>query len=111
MTLKERCQAGEAKLEQVSNALLDLRPEMLDSCEAHLQEVIGLLQDEGGLRREPVDRTDLLSLRQRVRLLALEVQQATNLCLGWAQLGTSQGYTDQGIPALPASEPRSSYEV
>lgn len=111
MTLKERCQAGEAKLEQVSNALLDPRPEILDSCEAHLQEVIGLLQDEAGPHGEPVDPTDLLRLRHGVRLLALQVQQATNLCLGWAQLGLSQGYTDQGIPALPASEPRSSYEV
>jgi hypothetical protein len=111
MTLKERCQAGEAKLEQVSNALLDPRPEILDSCETHLQEVIGWLQGEAGLHGEPVDRTDLLRLRQRVRLLALEVQHATNLCQGWAQLGLSQGYTDQGVPALPASEPRSSYEV
>jgi hypothetical protein len=111
MTLKERCQAGEANLEQVSNALLDPRPETLDSCEAHLQEVIGWLQDEAGLDGEPMDRADLLRLRQRVRILALQVQHATNLCQGWAQLGLSQGYTEQGIPALPASEPRSSYEV
>jgi len=111
MTLKERCQAGEAKLEQVSSALLDPRPEILDSCEAHLQEVIGYLQVEAGLHGEPADRSDLLRLRQRVRLLALQVQQATNLCQGWAQLRLRQGYTDQGIPALPSSEPRSSYEV
>jgi len=111
MTLKERCQAGEAKLEQVSNALLDPRPEILDSCEAHLQEVIGWLQDDTQLHDGPVDRTDLLRLRRRVRLLALQVQHAMNLCQGWAQLGLSQGYTEQGIPALPASEPRSIYEV
>ena len=42
MTLKERCQAGEAKLEQVSTALLDPRPEILDRCEAELQEVIAI---------------------------------------------------------------------
>ena len=46
MTLKERCQAGEAKLEHVSIALLDPRPEILDRCEAELQEVIGLLEGE-----------------------------------------------------------------
>ena len=45
MTLKERCQAGEAKLEQVSTALLDPRPEILDHCEAELQEVIALLSE------------------------------------------------------------------
>ncbi len=46
MTLQERCQAGEAKLERVSNALLDPRPEILDLCEANLQEVITLLAGE-----------------------------------------------------------------
>ena len=111
MTLRERCQAGEAKLEQVSNALLDPRPEILDSCETHLQEVIEWLQGEAGLHGEPVDPADLLRLRNRIRLLALQVQQATNLCQGWAQLGLSQGYTDQGRPALPPTGPRSSYEV
>jgi hypothetical protein len=109
MTLKERCQAGEAKLEQVSTALLDPRPEVLDRCEAELQEVAALLESE------PQDssalRSDLLRLRRRIRLLAMQVQHATNLCQGWAQLCLGQGYTDQGKPALPLSQPQSSYEV
>jgi hypothetical protein len=108
MTLQERCQAGEAKLEQVSTALLDPRPEVFDRCEADLQEVITLLESN------PADasvRGDLLRFRDRVRLLALQTQHATNLCQGWIQLGRSEGYTDQGTPLLPASEPRTSYEV
>jgi predicted NAD/FAD-binding protein len=116
MTLKERCQAGEAKLEQVSSGLLDPRPETLDRCEADLQEVIALLESEtADSSRCAADRIaehpDLMRLRRRILLLALQAQQATNLCQGWAQLGLSEGYTDQGRPVLPPSEPQSSYEV
>ena len=120
MTLKERCQAGEAKLERVSNALLDPRPEIVDYCQAELQEVIAILDVESGEspagpaasgRPVPSDRNELLRLRHRIRLLGLQVQNAVNLCQGWTQLGESQGYTDQGTPAVPPSEPLASYEV
>src|SRR5689334_4115017 len=111
MTFKERCQAGEAKLETVSTALLDPRPEVLDRCEAELQEVIALLETTTVETSPPTDRNDLLRLRYRIRLLALQAQHATNLFQGWAQLGWNAGYTDQGRPALPLCEPQSSYEV
>jgi hypothetical protein len=113
MTLKERCQAGEAKLEQVSNALLDPRPEILDHCEAELQEVIAILGEpaDSSVRPAISDRNELLRLRRRIRVLALQVHNAINLCQGWTQLGLSQGYTDQGRPALPPSEPQASFEV
>jgi hypothetical protein len=110
MTLKERCQAGEAKLEQISNALLDPRPEILDHCEAELQEVIEMLSNSSD-RPVASDRKDLLRLRNRIRLLGLQAQTSVNLCQGWSQLVLSQGYTDQGRPALPPSEPLASYEV
>jgi hypothetical protein len=108
MTLQERCQAGEAKLEQVSAALLDPRPEIFDRCEADLQEVITLLENPSA---DSSARGDLLRFRNRIRMLALQAQHATNLCRGWVQLGLSEGYTDQGTPVLPATEPRTSYEV
>jgi hypothetical protein len=119
MTLKERCQAGESKLEQISNALLDPRPEILDHCEAELQEVIAILDEPANssartaISDRPVtfDKNDLLRLRGRTRLVALQVQNALNLCQGWIQLGVSQGYTDQGTPALPPTEPQASFEV
>ena len=119
MTLKERCQAGEAKLEQVSNALLDPRPEILEHCEAELQEVIAILGESANSSARPAisdrpvasDRNDLLQLRRRIRLVALQVHNALNLCHGWVQLGLSEGYTDQGRPALPPSEPQASFEV
>jgi hypothetical protein len=115
MTLKERCQAGEAKLQEVSTALLDPRPETLNRCEAELQDLIGLLEGYAMLEKEPRNssglKSDLLGLRHTLRLLALQVQNATNLCQGWAQLSLSQGYTDQGKPALQLSQPQSSYEV
>jgi hypothetical protein len=110
MTLKERCQAGEAKLEQVSNGLLDPRPEILNHCEGELQEVIEMLSVSSD-RPVASDKNDLLRLRIRIRLLGLQVQSAVNLCQGWAQLGLSQGYTDEGRPALPPAEPQASYEV
>ena len=119
MTLQERCQAGEAKLEQISNALLDPRPEILEHCEAELQEVIAILGDRAdssprsAVSDPPVvsDRNDLLRLRRRIRLLALQVHNAINLCHGWIQMGSSEGYTDQGRLALPPSEPQASFEV
>jgi hypothetical protein len=119
MTLKERCQAGEAKLEQISKALLDPRPEILDHCEAELQEVIGMLSESADSSARPAssdrlvasDKNDLLRLRNRIRLLGLQVQNAVNLFQGWAQLGVGQGYTDQGRPAQPPREPLASYEV
>ena len=112
MTLKERCQAGEAKLEQVSNALLDPRPEILDHCEAELQEVIAMLGEPANSSARPSisERDELLRLRHRIRLVALQVHNAINLCQGWLQLGLSEGYTDQGRPALPPSEPHASFE-
>jgi len=114
MTLQERCQAGEAKLEQVSTALLDPRPEILERCEADLHEVIALLEREPASPQPAdhgADRNRLLRLRSRIRLLAIQAQHATNLCQGWAQLQRSEGYTHQGTPVLPPSEPRASYEV
>jgi hypothetical protein len=123
MTLKQRCRAGEAKLEQVSNALLDPRPEILDYCEAELQEVVAMLTGEpadsiaapavsdGPRPADRADRNELFRLRHRTRLLGMQVQNAVNLCQGWIQLDLSQGYTDQGRPAVPPSEPAASFEV
>jgi hypothetical protein len=114
MTLTERCQAGEARLEQVSAALLDARPDVFDRCEEDLEEVITLLEREPDSQVPAdrlADRTQLERLRYRLRLLAMQTQHATNLCQGWIQLGRSEGYTDRGTPVLPPSEPRTSYEV
>ena len=114
MTIKERCKTAEAKLEEISTALLDYRPETLDGCEAQLQEIAGLLDRESFEASElpvPADRSALLQLRKRSALLGLQVQQAANLCQGWAQLCLSEGYTSQGRPVLPSSAPQASYEV
>jgi len=114
MTIQERCKTAEAKLEEISTALLDYRPETLDACEAELQEIAGLLSCETLEPSErPVasDRPVLMSLRKRSALLGLQIQQAANLCLGWAQLRVSEGYTNQGRPVLPPSAPQTSYEV
>ena len=70
MTLKQRCQAGEAKLDQVSAALLDPRPEVLDRCEADLEEIIAMLEtgDAESIVGPSADKADLLRLRNRIRL-------------------------------------------
>jgi hypothetical protein len=114
MTLQERCKTAEAKLGQISTALLDYRPETLDNCEAELRELSGLLDPESlESSAQPIasDRPALLGLRKRALLLGLQVQQAANLCQGWAQLRLSEGYTNQGRPVLPPSAPQTSYEV
>lgn len=114
MTIQERCKTAEAKLEEISIALLDYRPETLDHCDGVLQEIAGLLEGHALSPSElpiPDDRPALLRLRKRAALLGLQVHQAANLCQGWAQLRLSEGYTDQGRPVLPAREPQASYEV
>ena len=114
MTIQERCKTAEAKLEEISTALLDYRPETLEACEAELQEIAALLDSETLEPSErPVasDQPALMSLRKRSAFLGLQVQQAVNLCRGWAQLRLSEGYTNQGMPALPPSAPQTSYEV
>jgi hypothetical protein len=114
MTIQERCKIAEAGLEEISMALLDYRPGTLDECEMTLQEIAGLLDRES---LEPAglptsgDRPALMALRQRAALLGLQVQQAANLCRGWAQLQLSEGYSCQGTPLLPPSAPQASYEV
>ena len=114
MTIKERCNTAEAKLEEISTALLDYRPETLEACEAELEEIAGLLSSETlepSDRPAASDRPALMNLRRRSAFLGLQVQQAVNLCRGWAQLRLSEGYTNQGMPVLPPSAPQTSYEV
>lgn len=114
MTIQERCKTAETRLEEISTALLDYRPETLERCETELEEIAASLQ-AGSLEQSehPVagDRGALLRLRKRAALLGLQVQQAANLCRGWAQLQLSEGYTSQGRPVLPPSAPQASYEV
>lgn len=112
MTLKEDCLTCEAKLDAVSKALSDPRPEILEYCEAELHNAIELLESaKSSVPAAAGQRTDLMSLRQKVRVLAMQAQNAANLCQGWIQLGLSDGYTDQGKPVLTLSEPQTSYEV
>lgn len=113
MTLQERCHAAEAKLDAISIALLDCQPETLERCEAELHEIAGLLDCtlDPSARPAPADREGLIRLRQRGRLVGFQAQHAANLCQGWAQLQLSEGYTDQGRPVLPPSEPQTSFEV
>lgn len=114
MTIQERCKTAEAKLEEISSDLLDYRPETLDRCEAELHDIAGLLECESldpSERPVPADHPALLGVRKRSALLGLQIQQAANLCRGWAQLRLSEGYTNQGQPVLPPSAPQASYEV
>ena len=111
MTIQERCKTAEAKLEEISTALLDPAAVFLDGCNG---DIAGLLDCESLKSSElPVsaDHPALLGLRKRSALLGLQIQQAANLCQGWAQLRLGEGYTNQGQPVLPPSAPRASYEV
>jgi hypothetical protein len=85
MTIKERCKTAEAKLEEISTALLDYRPETLEACEAELEEIARLLSAETLEPSErPVasDRPVLMSLRKKSAFLGLQVQQAESMPAG-----------------------------
>mgnify|MGYP001795767389 CR=1 FL=1 len=95
MTIKERCKTAEAKLEEISTALLDYRPETLAACAAGLEGIARLLSSETLEPSErPVasDRPAPLGFRKGSALLGLSVRTAVDLCRGAGLFRLSGGY-------------------
>jgi hypothetical protein len=114
VTLQEVCLEAEARIRLIQRTLLDPQPELLDRCRMELGEVIELLEPRvTELLAAPneSDRAALERLRQAVAQIGTRVDQAANLCQGWAQLRLSTGYTAQGRPALPIESPKASFEA
>jgi hypothetical protein len=112
MPLQERCREAAARIARIQETLLEPKPEALDRCEAELLGVIGLLQETGSeARPTKADRAALLGLKQAIERLAAQVNHASNLCQGWAQLRLSMGYNEQGRPAMAAAASKASFEV
>ena len=110
----EFCQRAETTIREVQQLLLDPRPGMLERCQAELQQVIVGLQtlvSEGSSAPNPEVSSSLRQIQQATRPLRLQIEHASNLCLGWIQLRLGTGYTEQGLPVLMAGEARSSFEV
>jgi hypothetical protein len=110
----EVCLHAEAKLGEVRQLLLDLRPEAVERCQNELQQVIVGLQrlvSQGSFEANPRVISTLLGIRRSARALKLQIEYASNLYSGWIQLRLGAGYTQQGRPLLVAREPGSSFEA
>ena len=113
-TALEACLHAEARIREVQQWLLDARPEVVDRCQIELQQIVAVLEKlvtEGTCQTNPPASSALAGLRRSAHILRLQIEYASNLCLGWIQLRLGAGYTDQGLPALLAVEPGSSFEA
>jgi len=113
-TLVEVCYDIETRIREAQRLLLDPRPETLDRCESELKNVIQILEalvskpcQEGN----PAASIALHQIRNAARRLRLQIEHASNLHLGWMQLRSGSGYTNQGLPVFATVEEQSSFEA
>lgn len=95
----EICAKAEDRIREAQRLLLDPRPATLDRAVSELAEVIGGLRAIAAER--PIDpelRSTLQRIRTMTRLLARQIEYASNLNLGFVQLRLAHGYTRQGLP-------------
>ena len=112
-SIDDACLYAEAKLQEVRQLLLDVRPESVDRCQSELQQIATVLEQlvsQGALQSTPGASSALLRIRRSANGLKLQIEYASNLCLGWIQLRLGAGYTAQGLPVLIANGPASSFE-
>lgn len=115
MAVHTTCRTAEARLREIGTALLHPHPDLLNHSEAQLREIAVWLQAEikripKGASLDPEVRDAAKALRQTARRLNAQIDYASNLCLGWAQLRLSTGYTSDGRPLLAATEAQSTFE-
>ena len=102
------CLHAEARIQEAGHLLLDTRPEAVDRCQSELQQVAGVLEGlvaEGMFRANPALSSALFRIRRSAHALKLQIELASNLYLGWIQLRSGAGYTEQGLPVLVTGEP------
>jgi hypothetical protein len=112
MKLAQHCQDAEVRLQGLESTILEFRPESLDRCQDELRKIIETLQ-AWVAAPEPVDDEDrqaLLRVREARRRVAELAERGSKLCLGWAQLRLSSGYTNHGEPVVFEADPGPAYE-
>jgi hypothetical protein len=105
---------AETRIQRLGQMLLDARPESIERCQSELQQIVALLErlvSEGVHPSSPIASAALLRIRRSARLLKLQAEYASNLCLGWIQLRLGAGYTAQGAPLLVQSEAGRTFEA
>ena|SRR5437879_2110259 len=110
----EFCRLSETKLGEVQRLLLDPRPEALNRCRTELREVMVMLEglvSGGSLQQNPAVSSSLRQIRHAAQALRLQMEHASNLCLGWIQLRFGTGYSERGLPVLATAEARRSFEA
>lgn len=113
MQLNLFCEQAEGRLEGLRTGILASDPARMDQSTAELEELINSLDGQFMAEARPraQDRILLVGLRESILQLGAQLEQATNLCWGWAQLRIGGGYTQQGQPVLTGGEANASYEA
>jgi hypothetical protein len=114
MNPQESCQAAEAKIQEAQRLMLDPRPEAIERCLNELSQVIALMEKltTGGSRDwTPEVHASFHRIKSAVDRLRLQIEHASNLCLGWLQVRFGAGYTRQGLPELAERDTKSSLDA
>jgi hypothetical protein len=108
----EACREAESKILQAQEMLAgDARPETVEQCAAELAEAAELLRALDAAQGLDAEASASLErIRTAARQLGPQMQQASQLCLGWMQLRLGTGYTLKGSPVLAPPEAETLFE-
>jgi hypothetical protein len=112
-SVMECCRLAETTIRKVQRLMLEPRPGVLDRCQIELQQVIHALDalvSEASRPKNPAVQSSFGRIQDAARALRLQIEYASNFCLGWIQLRLGTGYTERGLPVLEPGEARSSFE-
>jgi hypothetical protein len=112
-TLDEFCRDAEARLQELRALTSQANAGALAQCEAQLHTMACSFVGASPTWKDPGanGRVALYQLQRSVRSLGMLLNHGNNLCLGWVQLCSALGYTNQGQPVLATAEPSASYEA
>ena len=103
-----------ARIREVRQHLLHPSPEVLDRCAAELSEVIVALETlvaAGSGNLSPAASRSFHQIRTAARGLRLQIEHASNVCLGWMQMRLATGYSRRGLPVFVEGGAASSFEA
>jgi hypothetical protein len=110
----ELCRDAEEQICDAEKVLLEAGPDMKERCEARLSRAIENLQRLGALPRAHRSSdfiAGLRRIRRAARILRLQAQHGSNLCLGLTQFTADPGYTADGSPLPGTNRKQSIWEA
>jgi hypothetical protein len=110
----ELCREVEGHIQAAENALLEVKPDIGQRCEARLNLAIQTLQRLAmtpRANRNPEFLAGVHKISRAARRVRLQAQHGSNLCLGLMQLAGDSGYSADGSPLLAPPRAQMSWEA